>query len=41
MYVNELKVDSAKRLSDKIEKATRFNLYSQNVDSENYQGPML
>jgi hypothetical protein len=37
MYVNELKVDPAKRLSDRIEKATQFKLYSHNTDSENYQ----
>ena len=36
-YINEHKLDAAKRLSDKIEKATRFNLYSQDLDSENYQ----
>ena len=37
MYMNEEKVEAAKHLSDKIEIATRFNLYSQNLDSENYQ----
>ena len=36
-YANELKLDAAKSLSDKIEKATRFNLYSHDLDSENYQ----
>ena len=36
-YANELKLDTAKRLSDKIEKATRFNLYKKDLDSENYQ----
>ena len=41
MYMNEEKVEAAKHLSDKIEIATRFNLYSQNLDSENYQVTIL
>ena len=35
--MNEHKENAAKKLSDKIEKATRFRLYSDNLDSENYQ----
>jgi hypothetical protein len=35
--MNEEKVEAAKHLSDKIEIATRFNLYRHNLDSENYQ----
>ena len=35
--MNEHKVEPAQKLSDKIEKATRFKLYSNNFDSENYQ----
>ena len=35
--MNEEKVEAAKHLSDNIDMATRFNLYSQNLDSENYQ----
>jgi len=37
IYMNEHKEDAAKKLSDKIEKATRFKLYNDNLDSENYQ----
>jgi hypothetical protein len=37
MYQNELREVSARSLSDKIEKATRLNLYSNNLDSENFQ----
>ena len=36
-YANELKLDAAKRLSDKIEKATRLKLYKNDLDTENYQ----
>ena len=35
--MNEHKEDVARKLSDKIEKAMRFNLYRMYMDSENYQ----
>ena len=37
LYMNEHKEDVARKLSDKIEKAMRFNLYRMYMDSENYQ----
>ena len=37
MYANEHRVKHARTLSDRIEKATRLNLYKRELDSENYQ----
>ncbi len=35
--MNEHKVDVARRLSDKVQLAMRFNVYREYLDSENYQ----
>ena len=35
--MNEHKEDVARRLSDKVELAMRFNVYRNYLDSENYQ----
>jgi hypothetical protein len=35
--MNEHKEDVARRLSDKVQLAMRFNVYREYLDSENYQ----
>ena len=37
MYLNEHKEDVARKLSDKVQLAMRFNIYRNYLDSENYQ----
>jgi hypothetical protein len=37
LYLNEHKEEVARRMSDTIQMAMRFNLYKNYMDSENYQ----
>jgi hypothetical protein len=41
LYLSDHKEEVVRVVSDRIESAMRFNLYSEKFASENYQGPML